>query len=125
MHSSGLVPRCAAFRCRRRCRRRSAGTSPCCPRRPSLCCVAYVITSAPRPCALYPAGAVLLHVAGAQAVCRTQLLQASPASAGAEQWIDADTPAEACTKQLPGFDATYQLVMSDEFNSRPEDRSFE
>lgn len=65
--------------------------------------------------------ALLVTLAAAQ-TCREQLLQAVPSAEGVEQWIDASTPAEACTKQLGGFDATYQLVFSDEFNSG--DRNF-
>ena len=50
-------------------------------------------------------------------MCRDQLLAAAPSVSGVEQWIDVDTPAEACTKRLDGFDATLQLVFSDEFNT--------
>lgn len=62
------------------------------------------------------AGVLLVTLAAAQK-CRHQLLQAVPSAAGVEQWIDAATPDEACLKQLDGFDAAYQLVFSDEFNS--------
>lgn len=54
------------------------------------------------------AGLLLLHLAAAR-VCRDQLLQAVPSANGVEQWIDVDSPAEACTKDLPGFDAQYQV----------------
>jgi hypothetical protein len=62
----------------------------------------------------------LLQLAAAD--CRSQLLAASPDSGGAASWIDPASPPETCTKQLPGFDAAYQLVFSDEFDTL--DRNF-
>lgn len=56
-------------------------------------------------------------------MCRDQLLAAAPDAKGVEGWIDAASPAEACTKNLDGFDADYVLVFSDEFNSAPGDRN--
>ncbi len=66
-------------------------------------------------------GALLVTLAAAQ-TCRQQLLQAVPSASSVEEWIDVATPAEACTKQLDGFDGLYSLVFSDEFNTG--DRNF-
>lgn len=65
------------------------------------------------------AGAQLLQLAAAD--CRAELLAASPASGGAVSWIDPASPADGCTKELPGFDAVYQLVFSDEFDTLDRD----
>lgn len=37
--------------------------------------------------------------------------------ASADALIDPDTPADACTKQVPGVASALQLVFSDEFNA--------
>ena len=66
------------------------------------------------------AGFLLLQLAAAQN-CRSQLLGVSPASAGQEGWLDAATHDDACTKNLGGFSGTYQLVMSDEFDTLDRD----
>jgi hypothetical protein len=63
-----------------------------------------------RPPPLLAAGALLLAAAPALAQdCRARLLEASPASGSSLEWVDVDTPTEACSKSLPGFDATYQV----------------
>ena len=64
------------------------------------------------------AGTLLLQLAAAQN-CRSQLLGVSPATP--DGWIDVATPDDACTKNLGGFGATYQLVMSDEFDTLDRD----
>lgn len=70
-----------------------------------------------------PAGwLALLPLPAAAQDCRARLLEVSPASSGSYQWVDVDTPSEACTKNLDGFDSLYQLVFSDEFNQRSGER---
>ena len=81
--------------------------------------VAALLTAAGHPL-LPDAGTLLLQLASCQ-VCRQQLSQVDPRAA--TDWVDVATPAEACTKQLPGFERAYQLVFSDEFNTTPEDRN--
>lgn len=83
---------------------------------PAAAAAASVLTNHGTQHPSFPAGVLLVTLAAAQ-TCRQQLLQAVPSAAGVEQWIDAVTPDEACLKQLDGFDAAYQLVFSDEFNS--------
>lgn len=71
------------------------------------------LASTAHPCTTLAAALVLLlqlllQPAAAQ-VCRDQLLAAAPDARGVEGWIDADSPVEACTKRLDGFDADYQV----------------
>ncbi|PSC76523.1 Beta-glucan synthesis-associated SKN1 [Micractinium conductrix] len=54
--------------------------------------------------------------------CRARLLEVSPGSDASVEFVDVETPSEACTKRLDGFDATYQLVYSDEFNEPSGER---
>lgn len=61
---------------------------------------------------LPPAGVLLAAAAlppAAAQDCRARLLEVSPGSDASVEFVDVETPSEACTKRLDGFDATYQV----------------